>query len=215
MAGTSAVENMAYVKARTPTLEGTMFNWKTRERAQEIFALTLAIGVLLTLASAIPAWSALLTLATSGLPALKRAGLPAGKCSACCRTAWMRVKPKQHERENRWDGQNKHQHFDWPVATIRRKTKVFLHKIQHGLTPPKFNEGPPSEGKKKTDDDPWRPALSGLFGDTLSAECMQVGTHARSVLWSLTHFRQEREIVRGFFGTPTITVRFWPKADIG
>jgi hypothetical protein len=55
MAGTSAVENMAYVKARTPTLEGTMFNWKTRERAQEIFALTLAIGVLLTLASAIPA----------------------------------------------------------------------------------------------------------------------------------------------------------------
>jgi hypothetical protein len=55
MAGTSAVENMVYVKARTPRLEGIMFNWKTRECAQEIFAFTLAIGVLLTLASAIPA----------------------------------------------------------------------------------------------------------------------------------------------------------------
>jgi hypothetical protein len=32
-----------------------MFNWKARECAQEIFAFALAIGVLLTLASAIPA----------------------------------------------------------------------------------------------------------------------------------------------------------------
>jgi hypothetical protein len=52
---TSAVENMAYVKARTPRLEGTMFNWKTWECAQEIFAFTLGISVLLALASAIPA----------------------------------------------------------------------------------------------------------------------------------------------------------------
>jgi len=54
-AGTSVVENLAYVKARTPRLEGTMFNWKTGECAQEIFAFTLGIGVLLALASAIPA----------------------------------------------------------------------------------------------------------------------------------------------------------------
>ena len=32
-----------------------MFNWKTGECAQEIFAFTLGIGVLLALASAIPA----------------------------------------------------------------------------------------------------------------------------------------------------------------
>jgi hypothetical protein len=149
MAGTSAVENMVYVKARTPRLEGIMFNWKTRECAQEIFAFTLAIGVLLTLASAIPAWCALLTLETSGLPTLKRAGLPAGKSSVCCRTAWMRVKPKQHERENRWDGQNKHQHFDWPVAAIRRKTKVFLHKIQHDLLRQSPMRGRRPKGRRK------------------------------------------------------------------
>jgi hypothetical protein len=36
-------------------LEGTMSSWKTREYAQEIFAVTLAIGAFLALASVIPA----------------------------------------------------------------------------------------------------------------------------------------------------------------
>ena len=36
-------------------LEGTMFNWKAREYAQEIFAVTLAIGAFLMLAAVIPA----------------------------------------------------------------------------------------------------------------------------------------------------------------
>jgi hypothetical protein len=36
-------------------MEGTMFNWKIRECVQEIFAVTLAVGTLLALASVIPA----------------------------------------------------------------------------------------------------------------------------------------------------------------
>jgi hypothetical protein len=36
-------------------MEETMFNWKTRECVQEIFALTFAIGTLLALAAVIPA----------------------------------------------------------------------------------------------------------------------------------------------------------------
>jgi hypothetical protein len=36
-------------------MEETMFNWKTRECVQEIFALTFAVGTLLALAAVIPA----------------------------------------------------------------------------------------------------------------------------------------------------------------
>jgi len=36
-------------------LEGTMFSWKTREYAQEVFAVTFAIGTFLALAAVIPA----------------------------------------------------------------------------------------------------------------------------------------------------------------
>jgi hypothetical protein len=36
-------------------MEGTMFSWKTGECVQEIFAVTFAIGALLSLAAVIPA----------------------------------------------------------------------------------------------------------------------------------------------------------------
>jgi len=36
-------------------MEGTMFNSKARENARQIFALTLAVGTLLALATVIPA----------------------------------------------------------------------------------------------------------------------------------------------------------------
>jgi hypothetical protein len=50
MQGASKLTNM-----KLQGLEGTMFNLKGRQYAQEIFALTFSIGTLLVLASLIPA----------------------------------------------------------------------------------------------------------------------------------------------------------------
>jgi hypothetical protein len=43
------------VDVNSKNLEAIMFNWNIRASAQEIFAFTLAFGVLLTLATVIPA----------------------------------------------------------------------------------------------------------------------------------------------------------------
>jgi hypothetical protein len=40
--------------ATTPTIGGAMFNWKTMEGLQEIFAVTIAVGTLLVLSAVIP-----------------------------------------------------------------------------------------------------------------------------------------------------------------